>query len=67
MTTSSGGITSEHLYKERLPAMTLVNNQKDQLDYLVEKFKEDSYEYKDLAVPEDTEGKRRIQIGRAHV
>lgn len=40
--------------------MALVNNQKDRLDYLVEEFKEDSYEYKDLAVPEDTEGKRRI-------
>ena len=40
--------------------MALINNQKDRLDYLIEEFKEDSYEYKDLEVPEDTEGKRRI-------
>ena len=30
------------------------------LDYLVEEFKADSVQYKDLQTPEDTEGKRRI-------
>ncbi|MBR0470820.1 MAG: macro domain protein, partial [Clostridia bacterium] len=34
--------------------------QEERLDYLVEKFKADSIEYKDLKVPDDTEGKRRI-------
>jgi len=31
-----------------------------QLDYLVEEFKADSVQYKDLQTPKDTEGKRRI-------
>ena len=30
------------------------------LDYLVEEFKADSVQYKDLQTPDDTEGKRRI-------
>ena len=30
------------------------------LDYLVEEFKADSVQYKDLKMPKDTEGKRRI-------
>ena len=30
------------------------------LDFLVEEFKADSVQYKDLQTPEDTEGKRRI-------
>ncbi len=35
-------------------------NQEDRLARLVEEFKVDSGEYKDLETPEDTEGKRRI-------
>ena len=34
--------------------------QNQRLDYLVEAFKTDSVQYKDLETPEDTEGKRRI-------
>jgi len=34
--------------------------QSQRLDYLVEKFKTDSVQYKDLKTPKDTEGKRRI-------
>ena len=34
--------------------------QKQRLDYLVEKFKEDSGEYSDLAVPDSEPEKRRI-------
>ena len=34
--------------------------QNRRLDYLVEKFKVDSVQYKDLQAPKDTEGKRRI-------
>ena len=34
--------------------------QEQRLDYLVEEFKADSDEYKDLQVPKDTEGKQRI-------
>ncbi|MBR0378206.1 MAG: protein-ADP-ribose hydrolase, partial [Lachnospiraceae bacterium] len=34
--------------------------QEQRLDFLVEEFKADSYEYKDLQVPDDTDGKRRI-------
>ena len=33
--------------------------QNGRLDYLVEEFKADSVQYKDLQTPEDTEGKRR--------
>ncbi len=36
------------------------NAQQERLDYLVEAFKADSGEYKDLRTPADTEGKRRI-------
>jgi|GEM_PF-4042262 len=35
-------------------------NQKEKLDYLIEAFKEDSGEYKNLKVPVDTDGKKRI-------
>ena len=35
-------------------------NQQERLDYLVERFKEDSGEYRDLKTPADTEGKKRI-------
>ena len=35
-------------------------NQLERLDYLVERFKEDSGEYRDLKTPADTEGKKRI-------
>ena len=34
--------------------------QEQRLDYLVEEFKTDSVQYKDLETPKDTEGKRRI-------
>ena len=34
--------------------------QNGRLNYLVEEFKADSVQYKDLQTPEDTEGKRRI-------
>ena len=34
--------------------------QEQRLDYLVEEFKKDSVQYKDLETPKDTEGKRRI-------
>ena len=34
--------------------------QNGRLDYLVEEFKADSVQYKDLQMPKDTEGKRRI-------
>ena len=34
--------------------------QNGRLDYLVEEFKADSVQYKDLQTPKDTEGKRRI-------
>ena len=35
-------------------------NQKERLDYLVEAFKEDSVQYRDLETPRDAAGKRRI-------
>ena len=35
-------------------------NQNERLDYLIEAFKEDSVEYKNLKVPVDTDGKKRI-------
>lgn len=34
--------------------------QTERLDYLVEQFKEDSAEYRDLQTPNDTEGKKRL-------
>lgn len=34
--------------------------QEERLDYLVEEFKADSGEYKDIETPKDTEGKRQI-------
>ena len=34
--------------------------QNERLDYLVEAFKADSGEYRNLRTPKDTEGKRRI-------
>ena len=34
--------------------------QNGRLDYLVEEFKTDSVQYRDLETPKDTEGKRRI-------
>ena len=40
--------------------MTTNTTQEERLDYLVEEFKADSGEYKDLETPKDTEGKRRI-------
>ena len=35
-------------------------NQKERLDYLVEQFKEDSVQYRDLETPADPAGKKRI-------
>ena len=35
-------------------------NQQERLDYLVEQFKEDSVQYRDLETPADAEGKRRL-------
>ena len=35
-------------------------NQNERLDYLVEQFKEDSIQYRDLETPEDPAGKKRI-------
>ena len=40
--------------------MTEKTTQEKRLDYLIEVFKADSVEYKDLRTPSDTEGKRRI-------
>ncbi len=40
--------------------MTKKMTQAERLDYLVEQFKIDSVQYKDLQTPEDTEGKRRL-------
>ena len=37
-----------------------MTSQKERLDFLVEQFKADSNEYKDLQTPKDIEGKRRI-------
>ena len=35
-------------------------NQNERLDYLVEQFKEDSVQYRDLEIPADPSGKKRI-------
>ena len=35
-------------------------NQNERLDYLVEQFKEDSVQYRDLEIPADPAGKKRI-------
>ncbi len=35
-------------------------NQNERLDYLVEQFKEDSVQYRDLETPADPAGKKRI-------
>ena len=40
--------------------MSEKKTQNQRLDYLIEEFKADSVQYKDLETPEDTEGKRRI-------
>lgn len=40
--------------------MTKETTQEERLDYLVEEFKADSDEYRDLQTPADTEGKRRV-------
>ena len=40
--------------------MTEKTTQEKRLDYLIEVFKADSVEYKNLRTPSDTEGKRRI-------
>jgi hypothetical protein len=40
--------------------MTEKMTQEQRLDILVEAFKADSVQYKDLQMPEDNEGKRRI-------
>ena len=38
----------------------MMSRQDERLDYLVEQFKADSYDYKDLQTPNDTNGKRRV-------
>ena len=38
----------------------IITTQEERLDYLVEQFKADSDEYKDLQTPKDIEGKKRI-------
>lgn len=38
----------------------IITTQEERLDYLVEQFKADSDEYKDLQIPKDIEGKKRI-------
>lgn len=40
--------------------MVEIRTQNQRLDYLVEKFKADSVQYKNLETPKDTEGKQRI-------
>ncbi len=40
--------------------MAKITTQEERLDYLVEEFKADSDEYRDLQTPADTEGKRRV-------
>ena len=40
--------------------MTEKMTQDQRLDYLVEEFKKDSVQYKDLETPKDTEGKRYV-------
>ncbi len=40
--------------------MTKNTTQEERLDYLVEEFKADSDEYRELQIPEDVEGKKRI-------
>ena len=35
-------------------------SQTERLNYLVEEFKEDSIQYKDMETPKDTEGKKRV-------
>ena len=35
-------------------------DQKERLDFLVERFKEDSVQYRDLETPADAAGKKRI-------
>ena len=40
--------------------MKNITQQEERLDYLVEAFKTDSWEYKDIETPKDAEGKRRI-------
>lgn len=37
--------------------------QEERLDYLVEEFKADSEEYRDIETPKDTEGKKKIWRG----
>ena len=40
--------------------MDTIMNQNERLDYLVERFKEDSIQYRDLETPADPAGKKRI-------
>ena len=40
--------------------MKEIMTQDQRLDYLVEEFKTDSVQYKNLQTPDDTDGKRRI-------
>lgn len=40
--------------------MSELKTQEERLDYLVEAFKEDSSEYRDIQTPTDANGKRRV-------
>ena len=40
--------------------MNITNLQRERLDYLAKEFVKESEDYKDIAIPEDTEGKQRV-------
>lgn len=40
--------------------MNITNLQRERLDYLAKEFVKESEGYKDIAIPEDTEGKQRV-------
>ena len=40
--------------------MNITNLQRERLDYLAKEFAKESEDYKDIAIPEDTEGKQRV-------
>ena len=40
--------------------MNITNLQRERLDYLTKEFAKESEDYKDIAIPEDTEGKQRV-------
>ena len=40
--------------------MNITNLQKERLGYLAKEFAKESEDYKDITIPEDTEGKQRV-------